>query len=58
MSDAPEDVMLPCGCYLTHTYENGQPTLQIAPCSQDCPNLANALELAQDAGKPVERRVR
>lgn len=50
----PEDVVLPCGCYLTHSVVAGVKTLQIA--RQGCVNLRNALGLADELGKPVERR--
>ena len=54
----PPDVVLPCGCYLTHHVEGGANVLQMAPCHIDCANLRDLLELAAAGDKPVERVVR
>ena len=58
MTDRPEDVVLPCGCYLTYRMEGDKRVMQIAPCREDCPNLRNTLELASEGNVPVDRRRR
>lgn len=52
----PEPVTLPCGCFINPVVENGVNTFKITPCRLGCTNLANALGLADEQGKPVEFR--
>lgn len=49
---------LPCGCTMQRVIEDGQRVLKIEACDLglECANLANALGMAQDAGKPTEIR--
>lgn len=56
MSDTPPPTMLPCGCRLEPAVIDGDRTLIIHACRAGCRNLANALGLADDLGKPVEIR--
>ena len=52
----PDDVVLPCGCLIRCAVIDGTNTITISPCRQSCPNLANAIALANEQAKPVEYR--
>ena len=57
MSEPPHDVVLPCGCYVTHRVEGGERLMRIVPCKLDCVNLSTALKIADAKGKPVMMRM-
>ncbi len=58
MTDRPADIVLPCGCHITHPTVNGISTMQIAACREGCVNVRNAIAYANETGKPVEKRYR
>jgi hypothetical protein len=59
MSDPiPADELLPCGCLLKCSVVDGVNTLTYIPCSQTCVHYLNTIDLAQDANKPVTKKVR
>jgi hypothetical protein len=47
-NDIPEDTVLPCGCINT---------MHMIACKAGCTNVANALQEADDRGKPAEVRI-
>ncbi|HSS11159.1 MAG TPA: hypothetical protein VLL25_14830 [Acidimicrobiales bacterium] len=55
-AETPDDVVLPCGCLIRCVVVEGVNQLRISPCQTGCRNLANALDLAAQQGKPVEYR--
>ena len=54
MTDTPDDVVLPCGCFI-HCDEATR-EMRISPCQMDCRYLAMALDEAQAQSRPVEYR--
>lgn len=48
---------LPCGCILRREINGGRRELLFIPCRPECRHLADALELAEETGTPVETRV-
>lgn len=52
----PPDDVLPCGCVLRASLEDGVRTLTYIPCKQTCVNYRNMLGLADDRDVPVTRK--
>jgi hypothetical protein len=52
----PEDVVLPCGCFIKCVVVDGRNEMQISPCRMNCINLQNAIGLAEEKPVPVEYR--
>ncbi len=50
----PDDVTLPCGCFLHCAIEGGEKVLTITACRAGCPTLAEALQQADEHGREVE----
>lgn len=48
--------VLPCGCTIECTLEDGQPTVKYAPCHLDCEFYLYTVERATSQGKPVTHR--
>lgn len=55
-NEAPDPITLPCGCFINPVVVDGERQLRISPCRSECSNLAMALGLASEQGKPVEFR--
>lgn len=56
MSDTPEPVILPCGCFLSCDIVDGVKMLHFWPCHRGCHNMLKALGLADEMGLSVEYR--
>ena len=54
--DIPPDEVLPCGCVIRCTIENGVKTMFYIPCRETCVNYRNALGLADEMDRPVTKR--
>lgn len=52
----PETTVLPCGCVMRCTVEDGVNVVTIVPCRQTCTNLRYAVDLAGAKGKPISTR--
>lgn len=52
----PPDEVLPCGCILRCSIEEGIKTFTFVPCHLKCINYKNAIKLAKEAGVRIERR--
>ena len=49
---------LPCGCVLSRVIAlDGTRELRLSPCRPGCTVVADLVRMAQEDGKPVERRL-
>lgn len=56
MTGIPPDEVLPCGCVLRCSVDDGVNVLTIVPCREGCRNVQNAIALAAERRKPVVHR--
>lgn len=49
--------MLPCGCVMRASIEDGVRTITYIPCKLSCENYRNTLTLAEGAGLPVTTKM-
>jgi hypothetical protein len=52
----PSPEVLPCGCVLKYSIENGLNVMTVSPCHPDCRYLGMIIEEANQCGKPIERK--